>query len=427
MFSKSTQQKINSLSKIYQSKKDEITSQGVVWHRQIDETVKALHKELDNMQKEHESLLQKQMTELEDILRKIDEINTTATQLKKSQNVKEMAKIISMIDNQETPLEITQYSFPVFYEGKVDGIYMKSYFGYVENFQERKISLSTLVSEDVDIANHKILPVPEVIAAIDTRFPSEEIHKSRLYNIAVTDDNKIWMGGASYELKLFDFQGVLHDTVPITTHGMYLTVHNKHVTYTRPVSNTVCKVADDKSIQTMFTTGNWEPLGITSTTSDDLLICLHKDDQSKVVRYSSTGKVLQEIQYDSRDLPLHTPLYRDPVYIAENINGDIIVTDWRENSVIAVNSLGMYRFSYRPFRLRLDACAVTTDCAGHVIVTDSSGNKIHMLDRDGRFLRYIIPDQKIHSPRAVCIIGDEEIIVGECMSGIAKRIKYLEH
>jgi hypothetical protein len=49
-----------------------------------------------------------------------------------------------------------------------------------------------------------------------------------------------------------------------------------------------------------------------------------------------------------------------------------------------------------------------------------------MLDRDGRFLRYIIPDQGIQRPRAVCIVGDREIFVGELETGIAKIIKYLD-
>ena len=49
-----------------------------------------------------------------------------------------------------------------------------------------------------------------------------------------------------------------------------------------------------------------------------------------------------------------------------------------------------------------------------------------MLDRDGRFLRYIIPEGGIKAPRAVCMIGDGEMIVGECVTGLAKRIKFLE-
>ena len=170
---------------------------------------------------------------------------------------------------------------------------------------------------------------------------------------------------------------------------------------------------------TIFTTGDRRAYGITGSESVYLLVCLRKDDQSKVFRYSSTGTVLQEIQYDSQC----QPLYQDVYYIAENVNGDIIVTDIKMKKVIAVDRLGIFRYSYSGGK---SASSVATDSFGHVIVTDFIGEKIHMLDRDGRFLRYIIPEGGIEDPRAVCMIGDGEMIVGECKTGLAKIIKFFE-
>jgi hypothetical protein len=416
-------QRLDSLSQIFQQKKEDIASRGEEWHRLIDKTVKTLQQELDDMQKEHESLLQKQKSELEEILRNIEEINIKAIKLKNSQNVPEIMKLLSRIGNQETPSEIMHFSSPVFFECRVEENDLKSYFGYIEKLQKRTIYLPQLKSEDVIIANHKILDVPKVIMAIDTGFEKFE-NDNRLFDIVTIDDNRMLMGGGNKTLKLFDFQGVLHDTISITAHGMYFTVYNKHVIYADPAKNIIYRVADDKAIKKMFITGKWKPQGITSTMSDDLLVCLvlYKDNLSKVVRYSSTGKVLQEIQYDSQG----QPLYGKPIFITENVNGDVIVTDWKKNAVVAVDGLGIFRFSYAEMDEDFHASSVTTDPAGHVIVTDFLGDKIHMLDRDGRFLRYIIPDQGIYTPRAVCIIGDGEMIVGECLTGIAKRIRYLE-
>lgn len=72
------------------------------------------------------------------------------------------------------------------------------------------------------------------------------------------------------------------------------------------------------------------------------------------------------------------------------------------------------------------ACSVATDSFGHVIVTDFKGDKIYMLDRDGQFLGCIIPEGGIQDPRGVCILGGGEMMVGESMIGIAKRIKYFK-
>nr|XP_022327880.1 uncharacterized protein LOC111127132 [Crassostrea virginica] len=201
--------------------------------------------------------------------------------------------------------------------------------------------------------------------------------------MAVTDHKKVWMGGHSRELKLFDLQGHLHRTVTITCTVIYICLHNKQVVFSDNLKTAVKRVSDDDTVLTVFETKAWNPFGITSTASGDLLVCLRKDDQSKVVRYSSTGTVLQEIQYDSKC----QPLYQWAWNIAENIHGDVILTDFKRNAAIAVN---------QNFR----------------------GDKIHMLDQNGKFLRYIIPHgERIDHPRAICMLDDDELIVGEYLSG----------
>ena len=94
--------------------------------------------------------------------------------------------------------------------------------------------------------------------------------------------------------------------------------------------------------------------------------------------------------------------------------------------MIAVDRLGKFRYIYSGKNNALDAASVATDSVGQVFVTDLKGDKIHMLDRDGRFLRYVIPGGGIKRPRAVCLIGDDEMIVGEQNTGLAKRIKLSE-
>ncbi|XP_052676876.1 tripartite motif-containing protein 2-like [Crassostrea angulata] len=346
---------VSSISSIYKQKKDEVTARGEEWHKEIEKTVKKLHQELDDMQKEHEALLKKQETEYKGILKNLDQINRRATSLQKSNDVKEMQTFIPMIEKQKTLSEFTQYSFPTFCE-------------------------------------------------------------------AYTDDNKVWMGGNTKELKLFDLQGHLHRTVSITYVGSFIYMLNKQVGYIDENKRAVKIISNSNNDVTIFTTGDWNPRGITSTASGDLLVCLYKDNQSKVVRYSSTGGVLQEIQYDS----LCQPIYSSPYYITENVNGDIIVTDWKKNSVIAVNRLGILRFSYSKEENIFFASAVVHDSFGHVIIADYRGDKIHLLDRDGQFLRYIIPREGIKSPRALCIMGHGEMIVGEGWTGNAKKIKYLK-
>nr|XP_022326428.1 uncharacterized protein LOC111126232 [Crassostrea virginica]XP_022326429.1 uncharacterized protein LOC111126232 [Crassostrea virginica] len=305
---------------------------------------------------------------------------------------------------------------------QIDENDMQNYFGNIEKMLESKISLlEKRFISDPD-SGRKVLEVPSVSSVIDTGFPADEKYNTRLYDMAVTDDQKVWMGGASKELKLFDLKGRLHRTVTITWYGYHICTYNKQVVYSDLADNSVKKISDDDTVVTMFTTGDWKPYGITGSAFGDLLVCLRKDDQSKVVRYSSNGTVLQEIQYVSRG----QPLYQHAWYIAENVNGDIIVTDSKKRRVIAVDILGRFRYTYSGRNNDLYAFSVATDSVGHVYVIDFIGDKIHMLDRDGRYLRYIIPEGGIKFPSAVCMIGDSEMIVGEFMTGLAKRIKLLD-
>ncbi|XP_022325290.2 uncharacterized protein LOC111125604 [Crassostrea virginica] len=416
-----TTKQLSSLSTIYQKRKDEVTARGKEWHKQIDNHVKKLHQELDEAKKKNEAVLQKQKREFEETNGKLDEMNRKTTQLQKSKNVKEMQKFKPVIREQKTTKEFTQYRIPTFNECKIDENYMQTYFGYIEEMQERKMSLLEDKSIPDPDSGRKVKEVPSVSSVIDTGFPADK-NNNRLYDMAVTDDLKVWMGGESSELKLFDLQGHLHRTVTITWYGMFICMYNKQVVYTDRSDNTVKKISDDDTVVTMFTTGDWKPKGITGSASGDLLVCLHTFDQSKVVRYSSTGTVLQEIKYDSQG----QPLYEDPFYIAGNVNGDVIVTDYKKRKVIVVDRLGIFRYTYSWKDNDSFGLSVATDSVGHVYVTDFIGDKIHMLDRDGRFLRYIVPEGGIKRPRGVCMVGDGEMIVGECLTGLAKRIKFLE-
>ena len=412
-----TTKQLSSLSSVYQKGKNDVTAQGVKWHKLIDKHVKKLHQELDDLKNENEAVLQNQKQKFEEMIEKMDEINRKSTHIQKSKNVREMQKFKSVIKKQKTIEQFTQYIFPVFHDCKLDENNIETLFGFIGKIQEKKIPL-------LEISDMKMLEVPLLSAVMDTGFPSHKDDKNRLYDMAVTDDKKIWMGGESKELKLFDFQGNLHRTVTITyPRGAFICMYNKQVVFSDPSDNTVKKVSEEGTLVTMFQTGHWEPNGITGSASGDLLTCLIKDDQSKVVRYSSTGTVLQEIQFDSQGQPFYQYAFR----VAENVNGDIIVIDFTEKIVIVVDRLGIFRYSYsREDKRSFSPSAVTTDSVGQWFVTDFYSKKIHMLDRDGQFLRYIIPKGGIKHPCAVCMIGSGEIIVGECKTGLVKRIKYLD-
>ncbi|XP_078336429.1 uncharacterized protein LOC111132200 [Crassostrea virginica] len=136
-----TTKQLSSLSSFYQDKKVEIRVHGEEWHRQIDNHVKKLHQELDDMKEEHEALLQRQKNEFEEMIEKIDEMKWTTAKLQNSKNVTNMQKFKSKIEVLETMKEFPQYTFPTFHASKIDEHHMQTFFGYIQKVQETKVCL----------------------------------------------------------------------------------------------------------------------------------------------------------------------------------------------------------------------------------------------------------------------------------------------
>ncbi|XP_078341346.1 uncharacterized protein LOC144627657 [Crassostrea virginica] len=417
-------QQMSSLSSYYEQKKEEVSARGEKCHRQIDGHVTRLHHEFDILKNKNEAMLQKQKKDFEKNIDEIDKMNRLSTRLwnSNSRNVQKMERFKLAIERQNTIKEFTQCAFPIFHESTQDENQLQHYIGCIEILHESKMSLSGKRFEPDTVSIERILEVPLVISVTDTGFPCRTENNNRLYDMAVTDNKKVWMGGYCKKLKLFDLKGNLERTIATTWFSLYICMLNKHVLYTDKTQKTVTMISDSDTLVTMFTTGDWVPYGLTGSASGDLLVCLLKDNQSKVVRYSSTGTVIQEIQFDSQC----QPLFREAWYITENVNEDIVVTDKKKAQVTAVNKLGIFRYSYQSEEDSFAPIKVVNNLVGHVFVTDFNGNKIHMLDRDGQFLRYIIPREGIERPRAMCMIGNGEMIVGECLSGLAKRIRFME-
>ena len=82
----------------------------------------------------------------------------------------------------------------------------------------------------------------------------------------------------------------------------------------------IYRITPDKNITAFIKTGDWKPVSVHSShINGDILVGMVKDGGAKVTRYSKTGKEIQNILRDNKG----QGLYKMPLYITENINGDI--------------------------------------------------------------------------------------------------------
>jgi hypothetical protein len=157
--------------------------------------------------------------------------------------------------------------------------------------------------------------------------------------------------------------------------------------------------------------------GTCRTKKNDILVCLAKRDEGKILRLDSSGNTIQQIQFDADG----NALYKSPTKVSESpLNGDICVADSAENSAIVVDKTGSIRFTYRG--LEDDTFSpfyVTHDSFGNILVGDNSHFRIHLVDKDGVFLQYLLTlEDGLYSPWGLDVDEKNNLWIGTLSSKV---------
>ncbi|XP_048750720.2 uncharacterized protein LOC125662514 [Ostrea edulis] len=266
-----------------------------------------------------------------------------------------------------------------------------------------------------------LLDEPRLTATIDTGY-------LELCSVSCIGEDQVWTCGRKKIMKLFNLQGKL--LTSIQTESGY-TPQDIAVTRAGDLIFTDDKTVNlykNKQLQTVITLQGWEPLNVCSTSNDDLLVTMISDDykQYKIIRYSDYIEK-QSIQFDDQGRPLYSSDYDDK-YICENRNLDICVADREARAVVVVKLSGKLRFRYtghpsdtkQPF----NPAGIATDSQSRILSSDCDNDRIHILDQDGQFLRYI-QNCQLDCPRGLCVDIRDNLFVAERDTAQVKKIQYL--
>lgn len=111
----------------------------------------------------------------------------------------------------------------------------------------------------------------------------------------------------------------------------------------------------------------------------------------KVTRYNKTGEEKLTIQFNNDGLQL----YKLPLYITENNNGHVVVSDNKD--AVEVNDRGdKHRFTFTRHHSgsRISPRGDCTDSLSHILVIDANTKTVIMINQDGHFQTYLLTNSQ---------------------------------
>lgn len=236
---------------------------------------------------------------------------------------------------------------------------------------------------------------------------------SFISHIAFVKSGSLWAGECKI-LKQVDFSGKVIQVIKDAKchRGDFTVTENGDLLYVEIGSKRVRKKLYIGTVSILHTTDKDEILCIhSSRINGDLLVGIKSisTDTCKITRYDKTGRMIQDIE-----LYKETRLYKDPSYITENMNRDIVTSDFLRKSVVVVDKSGEYRFDYSGLNKKIDflPCGVCTDDLGHILVISCFEDNIHVLNQNGLFLNLVLGKHVHFIDWGLCVGDRQAIYIG---------------
>ncbi|XP_061182381.1 uncharacterized protein LOC133190710 [Saccostrea echinata] len=331
----------------------------------------------------------------------------------------------------EIPSLKLHHDLPSFEEGELNTETLEALFGKLfipaslqgpmQNIHPKKLKLAKKIQKV------KAIHVPDI---------------DRCRHISCMKSNKCWVGDELGNLVEIDPKG--NEIQKIKTHhykqqptGFHAVTKDDELLFIDQYDDSISKLIPGKKKKVLVTFKGWTPISIhVSHVTSDLLVGMMDDsmEKAKVVRYCESGKELKQYEFDENS---KKRLYSCPHYIAENINGDIVASDWEKQVVVAVGLTGNHRFDYdaeggHPPGTIFEPSGICTDVLGNILVCDNNDHmddSVHMLDKDGRFLCLILRLPASTLERRIRAIGMDNkynLWVGDIDTNEIRVYKYIE-
>ncbi|XP_078321309.1 uncharacterized protein LOC111114765 [Crassostrea virginica] len=404
----------------------ELNKQGEDLHREIHTIIQRKQAEIDEMNAQHLAAIEKQEGETNKALHEIKQVIQDLKSLLDTSDVGLVSKYWSRIAEFRKLPNKLKISLPNLLPQKINREELMKQFGSLRPLsiktEEQVYTVPSPGAESSPPAR-PLLDAPRLITDIPTTGYRD------LYNVSCLSNEEIWTSGDNKIMKLYNLKGEVQTSVQTKSGNIpqdITVTRSGGLVYADGMDRSINLVSGTQ-IKRLITLRGWRPLSLCSTSSGDLLVTMTSDKgkPTKVLRYSgSTEK--QTIQRDDQGKPLYSSGYGYK-YLSENRNSDICVADCFSGAVVVVSAAGILRFRYtgppstpgEPFR----PYGITTDSQANILTSDYDNDRIHIIDQDGLFLRFL-HNYGLHRPWDLCVDSRDYLFVAEQYTGKVKKLQY---
>lgn len=393
-----------------------LNQQGEALHKEIDDIIQSLHSKIDDMESRHLVAIDKQE----------DQINRT------------MPEISQVILELRSLLDTRDVLFVFKYESRNDDlIRLPDQFEVtLSNFTPQEINREQISQQFGFLSEQEIkyplIEEPQILTNICTRYFD-------LNCVSCVRNSEFWISGQNKTMMLYNLQGDRRRSVQTKSGEIpydIATTYSGDLVYTDYHDRTINIVRNDQ-IQSLVTLQEpWRPYSVCITSSGDLLVTMGMDNKThkKIVRFSGSKEKLN-IPWDEPQkffLRGNTEIFPVPAIpntmrLCENKNLDICVSDCLSGVIGVFSAEGTLQFRYTGGKPLINGpfhpVGITTDSHCQILAAESFEHRIHILDKDCRFLRYI-ECVGLVEPFGLDVDYRDNLIVTEWKGGNVKQIRY---
>lgn len=415
----SLKNKIDNFSEQTEIVAESVKKHGEILKMKIDEIVQDVLSDLENEEKKKKSHLRQIQTQLETETIDLTVFVAKCEKKLKSSNHVSVITAVTKINRRpeiEEPItSVPDVQPPGFVPTQIDLKKLRNLLGKLKG--DKTLDVETEAGRSSCEAQVRAERPQSPCLSLFTSFPSP----SPSTDCIATLNNRLafvgwrWIGR---EIFLISIRGKVKCRVNLDfTLGDLSASSDGKLYFTVGGSHFVKKLVDQTTCIDIKDTAPFITRGLHVTRDNEILVCLYNlnSKQGKVSRMSLKGEQVQEIQHDESE----NPLFIYPQDVFQNYNGDVCVIDRiapsvNKHELVVVDKDGRFRFRYpcsKTSRASGFVCTgITCDKNGNIFLSDRENNRIHLIDKDGNFIKYILSENEgIKSPTGLSMDKNRQL------------------